>query len=117
METSQWRDYLGDAIRYWEPRRILYNLLLAAIVIVHFFKELPFSKTVLQFNVILLLFGLAVLANVAYCAAYVPDVFAQMSSVRDSWLRYRWTLFTVGLAFAAVLTHFWSLAMFSQIAQ
>lgn len=30
METIQLRDYLGNAIRYWEPRRILYNLLLAA---------------------------------------------------------------------------------------
>jgi hypothetical protein len=54
-----------------------------------------------------------VLANVAYCAAYVPDVFAQMSSLRDSWLRYRWVLFVVGLAFAAVLAHFWSLGLFS----
>src|SRR5271167_3448443 len=36
METIQWRDYLGNAIRYWEPRRILYNLLLAAIVVIHF---------------------------------------------------------------------------------
>jgi hypothetical protein len=36
METGQWRDYLSNAIRYWEPRRILYNLLLAAIVVIHF---------------------------------------------------------------------------------
>ena len=57
------------------------------------------------------------LANVAYCAAYVPDVFAQMSSLRDSWLRYRWALFMVGVVFAAVLTHFWSLAMFAHSAQ
>jgi hypothetical protein len=51
---------------------------------------------------------------VAYCAAYLPDVFAQMSSVRNSWLRYRWVLFVVGLAFAAILAHFWSLAMFGR---
>ncbi len=117
METAQWRDYLGDAIRDWEPRRILYNLLLAAIVVAHFVKELPFSKTVVQFNSLLLLFVLAVLANVAYCAAYVPDVFAQMSSMRNSWLRHRWALFIVGLALAAVLTHLWSLAMFGHNAQ
>ncbi len=80
-------------------------------------KGLPFSKTVVQFDSLLLLFVLAVLANVAYCAAYVPDVFAQMSSLRDSWLRYRWVVFVVGLAFAAVLTHFWSVAMFSHAAQ
>ena len=113
METAQWRDYLSNAIRYWEPRRIFYNLLLAAVVVIHFVRELPFSKTVLQFNTLLLLFLLAVLANVAYCAAYVPDVFAQMSGVRDSWLRYRWVVFLIGLAFAAVLTHFWFLAMFA----
>jgi len=66
---------------------------------------------------VLLLFVLAVLANVAYCAAYVPDVFAQMSSLRDSWLRYRWAVFVVGLAFAGILAHFWSSAMFGLSAQ
>ena len=116
-ETIQWRDYLSSAIRYWEPRRILYNLLLAAIVIIHFVKQLPFSRTVVGFNGLLFLFLLAVLANVAYCAAYLPDVFAQMSGLRDSWLRYRWVVFVIGLAFAAVLTHFWSLAMFAHDAQ
>jgi len=113
VETVQWRDYFGDAIRYWEPRRILYNLLLAVIVGVHFVMGLPFSRSDLQFNTLLILFALAVLANVAYCAAYVPDVFAQMSSLRDSWLRYRWVLFAVGLAFASVLAHFWSLGLFT----
>lgn len=117
METVQWRDYLSNAIRYWEPRRIFYNVLLAAIVVIHFVKELPFSKTVVQVNSLLLLFLLAVLANVAYCAAYVPDIFAQMSVLRDSWLRYRWVVLVVGLAFAGVLTHFWSIAMFSRSAQ
>jgi hypothetical protein len=117
VEAIQWRDYLGNAIRYWEPRRILYNLLLAVIVVVHFVIGLPFSRTVLSFNMLLLLFVLAVLANVAYCAAYVPDVFAQMSSLRDSWLRYRWAVFVLGLAFAGVLTHFWSLGIFSSPSQ
>lgn len=117
MEPVQWREYLSNAIRYWEPRRIFYNVLLAAIVIIHFVKELPYSKTVLQVNSLLLLFLLAVLANVAYCAAYVPDVFAQASGLRESWLRYRWVVLVVGLAFAGVLTHFWSIAMFSHDAQ
>ena len=117
METIEWRDYLGNAIRYWEPRRIVYNLLLAAIVVVHYVMGLPFSRTVVQLNSLLLLFLLSVLANVAYCAAYLPDVFAQMSSARGSWLRYRWALFIVGLLFAAVLTHFWSLAMFDHNGQ
>lgn len=55
METMQWRGYLGDAIHYWEPRRIPYNPLLAVTVIFHFVKGLPFSKTVVQFNSLLFL--------------------------------------------------------------
>jgi hypothetical protein len=47
----------------------------------------------------------------------VPDVFAQLSGVRDSWLRYRWVIFLIGLGFAGIVTHFWSLAMFSRSAQ
>jgi len=117
METIQWREFLSNAIRYWEPRRILYNLLLAAIVIIHFVRGLPISKSALQFNSLLLLFALAVLANIVYCAAYLPDVFAQMSGLRDSWLRFRWVLFIIGLAFAAVLTHFFSLSMFDRGSQ
>jgi hypothetical protein len=109
METIQWRDYLGNAIRYWEPARRDCGRTLC--------DGLPVSRTLLHFNTLLLLFVLAVLANVAYCAAYVPDVFAQMSSLRDTWLRFRWAVFVVGMAFAGVLTHFWSLGMFSQNAQ
>ena len=117
MEPLPWREFLSNSIRYWEPRRVLYNCLLVAIVIFHFVHGLPFSKVVLQFNSFLLLFALAVLANVAYCAAYLPDVFAQMSGLRDSWLRFRWVVFLIGLAFAAVLTHFFSLSMLDQSAQ
>jgi len=113
----QWREWLSNAIRYWEPRRIGYNVILAAIVVIHFVKDLPFSKSVVDVNLTLLLFLLAVLANVAYCAAYIPDVFAQMSGLRETWLRYRWIVLLVGLAFAGVLTHFWSMAMFSHDAQ
>jgi len=117
METIQWREFLSNAIRYWEPRRIPYNLVLAVIVVVHYVLGLPFSKSALQFNTLLLLFALAVLANVAYCAAYIPDVFAQMSGLRDSWLRFRWVVFVVGLAFAAVLAHFFALSMFDRGSQ
>jgi hypothetical protein len=112
MEPTPWREYLGNAIRYWEPRRILYNLMLTAITTIHFVLGLPYSRSILHINIVLLLFLLAVLANVAYCAAYLPDVFAQMSTMRDTWLRYRWVVFLVGVAFAGVLTHFWSLGIF-----
>jgi len=34
MESTDVRDYATEAIKFWEPYRLLYNLALAAIVIV-----------------------------------------------------------------------------------
>src|SRR6185436_2441535 len=90
---------VADALRYWEPRRIVYNALLAAIVLGYFFAGWPASKSFLTLNGILWMFFLAVLANVCYCAAYVVDLFVQLSPLRGSWTRLRWILFLVGLAF------------------
>jgi hypothetical protein len=103
---------VADALRYWEPRRIVYNALLAVIVLGYFFAGWPASKSFLTLNGILWMFFLAVLANVCYCAAYVVDLFVQLSPLRGSWTRLRWILFLVGLAFAAVIARFFSIATF-----
>src|SRR6266704_2193132 len=76
---------VGDALRYWEPRRLLYNGVLATVVLVHFVTAWPVSRAFLVWNNLLGLFILVVLANVAYCAAYVVDVFVQMSVLRATW--------------------------------
>jgi len=103
---------VADALRYWEPRRIAYNALLAIIVLGYFLAGWPSSKSFLTLNGILWIFFLAVLANVCYCAAYVVDLFVQLSPLRGSWTRVRWVLFLVGLAFAAVITRFISIVTF-----
>ena len=112
-EPSVWREYATNAIRYWEPRRIGYNLVLFAIVAAYFAAGLPASRHVLNLDLFLLLFVLAVLANVAYCAAYVVDVLAQASGFRERWLSLRWILYLLGTAFAGVITRFWALGIFS----
>lgn len=113
MESLSIRESVTDALRYWEPRRIVYNLVLAAIIIAYFLIGSPTSKLMVTVNGLLVLFLLAVLANVVYCAAYVVDVFAQTSGFRSRWCSYRWILFGIGTAFAAVITRFWALAFFS----
>ena len=112
MNELSFRDTLGSAIRYWEIRRLAYNAVLAAVVIFFFVVALPGSLERLTFDLALGLFVLAVLANVAYCAAYVVDVFAQLSSARETWLRVRWVLFVVGLLFAIVITYYVAAGMF-----
>ena len=112
METSSLREFATDAIKFWEPFRILYNLVLAAIVVAYFAIGYPTSKGLISVDFCLGLFLLAVIANVAYCAAYVVDIFAQASGFRELWQRYRKILFIIGTLVAAILTRFMAIGMF-----
>ena len=93
-------EVLSDAIRYWEPRRAIYNLALVGVVGAF---ALSFRTRLLghfSFELIFALLVLAVLANVCYCAAYVADVPMQLSVFRDAWRRRRWMLWLFGVALA-----------------
>jgi hypothetical protein len=57
-------------------------------------------------------FLLAVVANIAYCAAYLADIFVQVSGFREIWQRSRWVLFVIRTVFAAVVTRFVAMGMF-----
>lgn len=92
---------------------MVYNLVLAVVVLVCFAVRYPGSKIVLSVDFGLVLFLLVVLANVAYCAAYLVDIFAQVSGFREQWRRYRWVLFVIGLVFAGIITRFIALGVFS----
>ena len=107
------REMVTDALRYWEPRRIIYNAVLALIVIGYFCHSLPESRTALSLNGCLFVFILAVLANLCHCAAYVVDIFAQFSGFRVLWLRWRWLLLALGITFAGIITRFFALGFFS----
>ena len=112
MERADLREYVTDAIKFWEPSRALYNLTLVAIVIIYFAIGYPQSKSTLTVDFCLGLFMLAVIANVAYCAAYLVDIFAQASGFRELWQRYRKLLFVIGTLFASIITRFIAMGMF-----
>jgi hypothetical protein len=112
MNSSELREYFTDAIRFWEPRRLIYDLVLAGIVIAYFVAQYPASKSALSIDFTLGLFLLAVVANIAYCAAYLADIFVQASGFRDVWQRARWVLFGIGTGFAAIITRFIAMGMF-----
>jgi hypothetical protein len=103
----------ADALRYWEPRRVVYNVALLGVVAAHFVSSWPASRSVLAWNTLFLLIVLAVLANVCYCAVYAADLFVQYSGVRDTWARWRWVLLMVGTLFGSVIAHFFSMGIFS----
>lgn len=104
-------DLAADALRYWEPRRLIYNVVLLAVVGFEFLAAWPKAKSALSLDLVVFLFILAVFANIAYCAVYVVDLFVQFSGLRPVWNRWRWTLLLIGTAFAAAVTHFFMLGL------
>lgn len=102
------RDVLSDAIHYWEPRRIVYNLALAAVVLVFAVTFWTQIRDRISFELLLALVVLAVLANVCYCAAYIVDIPLQLSSHFMLWKRWRWLLWVFGVLFGAALAWYWT---------
>ncbi len=94
------KDIVNDSLRYWEPRRVAYNAVLALVVAGSFFYYQPALAALGWQPVIGLLFA-AVLANVLYCAAYAADLLVQLSDYQAAWRRYRWLLWTMGTVLAA----------------
>jgi hypothetical protein len=102
------REAMSKAISYWEPRRLLFNAIQLIVVATIFVINLPGSLARLNVGLALFLFALAVLENVAYYSCHLVDVVAQLSAYRMTWLRYRWVLLLLEIAFAAALTCFLS---------
>jgi len=100
-------EVLTDALHYWEPRRIGYNTVLAAIVAGWVVFTWPHFRGAFTWNALLALFVLAVLANVCYCAAYLIDLPMQYSDFRDLWRRRRGILWVLGALFAAAIAYYW----------
>ncbi|MGH9364798.1 MAG: hypothetical protein ACRD1B_05980 [Thermoanaerobaculia bacterium] len=101
------RAFLTEAARYWEPRRIAYNLALlvqaGAWVVVTWPAFRP-AVVVQHVPEILVLAGLA---NLCYCAAYLVEVSLHHSSARDTWRRRRWGLWLAGTLFALLIAQYW----------
>ncbi|HLX94291.1 MAG TPA: hypothetical protein VKU37_00945 [Verrucomicrobiae bacterium] len=94
------KDIITDSLRYWEPRRIAYNAVLALAVAGSFLYYQPPLAALGWPPVIGLLFA-AVLANVLYCAAYAADLLVQLSDYQAAWRRHRWLLWMAGTTLAA----------------
>jgi hypothetical protein len=100
-------DALSDALKYWEPRRIPYNLVLAGIALGWVGFTWPHFRAAFRWQSLPLLFVLAVLANACYCTAYLADIPLQCSAFRSGWRRGRWMLWLLGMLSASAVTCYW----------
>jgi hypothetical protein len=105
--SGPFRGFLTDAIRFWEPRRLVYNLILALVVVLWIVASWPHFRPMFTLHSLLLLGILALLANACYCAAYFVDIPMQGLSVGTALRRQRWGLWVIGTLFAILFENYW----------
>jgi hypothetical protein len=104
---APFREMLADAARFWEPRRIPYNLVLIAIVFTWLVATWPHFRPALTLSSLGIFTVLGLIANVCYSVAYLIDIALQTVASRGQWKRRRWILWLAGVMFAIVLTNYW----------
>jgi hypothetical protein len=107
LPTARLGERLAEAARFWEPRRLVYNLVLAAVVVGWLVATWPHFRAALTLTSLLLVAILALLANVCYCAAYLVDIPMQRSGINTVWGRRRWGLWLLGTLLAIVVENYW----------
>jgi hypothetical protein len=105
--SRPFRATLSDAARFWEPRRILYNLVLAAVTATWIIATWPHFRPAITLQGLLQLCVLGLIANVLYCAAYLVDLPMQHTPFTALWKRRRFILWIVGTLLAFVMTNYW----------
>ena len=94
-------------VRYWEVRRIWYNLaltLLCAGWVVHTWPHFEPAMTLLNLGRMLILAGLA---NVCYSTAYIAELAVFSSLEEPARRRARTALWIVGTLFALLFATYW----------
>ena len=98
---------LAEAARFWEPRRLLYNLLLLGVVLVWVTKTWPHFRPAITPESLGIMTVLALLANLCYCAAYLAEVLIQNATSSAAWHRQRWAVWVVGTLLAILFENYW----------
>ena len=94
---------LRDAFGYWERRRIVYNGVLAVLVVACWGVEIALARPIGWLGAAVVLMFFAAIANALYCVAYPIDLVFQSTPWQSSWRRFRWLLFVSGTGLASVL--------------
>jgi hypothetical protein len=105
--AGPFRGLLANAIRFWEPRRLFFNLVLFAVAVSWLAATWPHFRPALKLIPLLQFAVLALLANVCYSTAYLVDIPMQSSALSAIWRRRRWVLWLVGMLFAILFENYW----------
>jgi|SRR6516164_11786748 len=98
---------LRSASRFWEARRLPYNIVLVIAGSVWFtlgWRKLPRTPNFADLGALLVL---ALLANLCYCAAYIPDILLQSLVTPSACDRWRRGLWIAGTLVAMLAESYW----------
>ncbi len=101
MLTLALQEMVLDAGRFWEPRRIAYNLILATLALACWGSEMLSYGIGGVFAGLIVLLFFAIGANVCYCAAYAADIAFQLTPIWRYRQYARWLLFVSGTILAS----------------
>jgi hypothetical protein len=96
-----------EAAHFWEPRRLWYNAMLTAVVLLWLVLTWPHFRAALNLIVLGKMIVLAILANVCYCAAYGAEFFGQGLLPQPRWRGFRWGSWVFGTLSALLLENYW----------
>ena len=97
----------GEAVRFWELRRVWYNAALFVVVLLWVGLSWPHFRPAFTLEALGKMLVLALLANVCYCAAYLVEVVLQAVSSDIARRRFRWAVWILGLLLALLLENYW----------
>ena len=100
---------LSETIRYWERRRLTYNLVLSTVVVAWIALTWPHFRPALTLTSLGIMLVLALLANVCYSAVYLVDIPLQRFSSDMARKNGRWrsALWLAGTIFAVIFENYW----------
>jgi len=96
-----------SATRFWEPRRLIYNLILTAVALFWLIMGWTHFLPALTWSTLGIVSVLALLANLCYCAAYLADLAIQQLLPNSAWNRGRWAVWSLGTLFAMLVESYW----------
>ena len=98
---------LVGALRFWESRRLLYNLLLFAVVVIWVLRTWPHFRPAMNLEGLGGAVVLGLLANLCYSAAYLAEILIQGATRRAAWNRQRWAIWVAGTLLEILFENYW----------
>lgn len=100
---SRIKFYLADAAAYWEPMRVVYNVVLGVLAVACWGLDIVLSGPSQWLGAVVVMAIFAGIANALYCLAYPVDLAFQMVPLSQNSKGFRSILFTVGVVIASGL--------------